>query len=156
MSFEQWILLILSTAGSVSGALWVVAKVIIPRIVEARIEADKDRRDAEEQDRLHTRKLEDASVAALARSAQDATQQQIDVNRKLVEFLTDNQTKSNEGIIAQINKLNDRLSQVHGVLVRLEASNSIRVMDWSKLDEVLGDIADWMEKLDEAVKKIER
>ena len=156
MSFEQWILLILSTAGSVSGALWVVAKVIIPRIVEARIEADKDRRDAEEQDRLHTRKLEDTSVAALAKSAQDATQQQIDVNRKLSDFLIDKQARSNDDIVAQLSKMNDRLSQVHGVLVRLEASNTIRVMDWSKLDEVLGDIADWMEKLDEAVKKIDR
>jgi hypothetical protein len=49
VSFEQWILLILSAAGSVGGAIWAVARFIIPRIVEARIKAADDEREYRQQ-----------------------------------------------------------------------------------------------------------
>jgi hypothetical protein len=73
VSFEQWILLILSTAGSVGGAIWAVARFIIPKIVDAKIKATDDEREYRQE-----REEREWEIGAQTRATRELRQIQVE------------------------------------------------------------------------------
>lgn len=126
MTVEQWILYALTTIGTISGALWAFIKLIAPRVIDARIESERDARE-------HHQDMEDASLSALAQHNVLVTSQLVTINEKLVNDLV-------SMVLSRMDDLERKMALLHQAELRDEAQLTIIKMEWTRINDSLKDI----------------
>jgi len=109
---EQWILYIISLIITASASVWAIVKIILPKLIDAKIEHVKDVREAEQ------RKEENQQVIQ-----SDAFRQALTINDKLVAVLIqsiDANQKWQTGLIPLISDVRTQMTIGNREMARLE------------------------------------
>lgn len=118
MTWEQ-LLTIIGLIATAAGGIWAVIKVVVPKLVDAKLKGDQDDRTAKNETEAFERKIDQLLIESGISSGKESQQIILGQMQQLLALLHDDQEFIRDVQKVMLEKLTERVDRVHVATVRL-------------------------------------